>query len=71
MYATPLRLAQQLSILWWPGAAQSEASFASSEQCVVSYCSAIVSSVVANSAVVGELESGVQAAVGKKNLVIM
>ena len=62
MYATPLRLAQQLSILWWPGAAQSEASFASSEQCVVS--SAIVSSVVASSAVVGELESGVQAAVG-------
>ena len=62
MYATPLRLAQQLSTLWWPGAVQSEASFASSEQCVVS--SAIVSSVVASSAVVGELESSVQAAVG-------
>ena len=55
MYATPLPLAplllaQRLSILWWPGAAQSEAS---SEQCVVS-------SAVASSAVVGELESGAE-----------
>ena len=60
MYATPLPLAplllaQQLSILWWPGAAQSEAS---SEQCVVS--SAVASSAVASSAVVGELESGAE-----------
>ena len=48
MYATPLPLAQQLSILWWPGAAQSETSFAGSEQCVV------------GSAVVGELENGAE-----------